>query len=749
MTAFERVAQERLSRLTVREKIGQLVQANLGDMPLEEGRIPDAVLQEKLDLRSVGTVCISPRDSHAETRQKIASVQAYLREKTPHGIPALVVAETLHGLLSPGATIFPQAIALGSTWNPDLTRSIGEAIGREASALSIHQALAPVLDLCRDPRFGRIEECYGECPTLVKTLGLAYIQGLQGEDPAKGLGAEKILATPKHFAGYSTPANGLNLSPTLLGERDFRSLHLIPFETAVKQGKVKSVMPAYNCVDGIPCHANEWLLTTVLRGEYGFAGYVYSDWGGVSMNHNTHHVAEDFAAAALLALKAGVDLDAPAGHGFRHLEAQVESGAVDESLIDQAVLRVLGVKAMAGLFGEGALRPEGDIHCDAHIALSHRAAEESVILLENQDDLLPLKTDRLRSLAVIGPNSDQVQFGDYCWSKSNQHGVSILKGIRELVGDEVRIHHAQGCGLVDLSEDKFPAAVEAASKSDVAVVVIGDTSSINGGIGWEDKSIPALGTVGETFDVSDPVAPGVQLELVQAIHATGTPTIVIMLNGRPYSVPWIKKHIPGVILAFYPGERQGSAVADILFGRVNPSGRLPVSIAQSAGHIPTVYDHKATGRGCYNKPGSPEEPGRDYIFSSPHPLWPFGHGLSYTRFEYLGLSLDKRRIQPDGTLSLQVEVKNAGSVPGKEVVQVYVNDKVSSTTTPAKRLVAFAKIDLAAGESAQVPFTIDASELGLWDPQMAYVVEPGEFDLLIGSSAEHIRLQDAFKVTPA
>jgi beta-glucosidase len=465
------------------------------------------------------------------------------------------------------------------------------------------------------------------------------------------------------------------------------------------------------------------------------------------MNCNLHHLAADFQEAARIALETGVDLDAPEAHAYRHLVDMVRSGTIPEALVDRAVARVLQVKAGCGLLGHGREMPAiASIHCESHVALARQAAEESVILLENRGDMLPLCAEHLRSVALIGPNSDQVQFGDYCWTKSNQHGISILRGLRELVGDKLEIKHSQGCGLVDLSKDGFAEAVDVASNSDVAIVVIGDTSSVNGGIGWEDTSIPAKGTVGETFDVSDPVPPGVQLDLVKAIHATGTPTIVIMLNGRPYSVPWIKEHVPGVILAFYPGEQQGTAIADILFGNVNPSGRLPVSIAQSAGHIPTVYDYKPSGRGTYHKPGSPEEPGRDYVFSSPDPLWAFGHGCSYTTFEYKQLILPVKQIEPDGRLLVSVDIENTGSVSGKEVVQLYVNDKVSSRTTPVMRLVAFEKVEIAAGETRKISFEIPAMEFGLWNAHMQHVVEPGEFELMVGSASDDVRLVETFSV---
>jgi beta-glucosidase len=689
-----------LATLSLEEKIGQLTQLNLGDLDLTNETIAEQILDDRLMGKSVGVICISPRDSLETSRGKIQAVQQYL-QRTTHGIQAFAAAETLHGLLAPEATIFPQAIALGSTWNPSLVKSIGVAIASEASAIGITQALAPVLDLGRDARFGRIEECYGECPTLVKHLGLAYIQGMQGYDVSEGLPSGKVLCTAKHFGGYSTPANGLNNSPVSCGPRDLRSLHFIPFKTAVEEAHLKIVMPCYNEVDGVPSHANKWLLTNVLREEWGFDGYVYSDWGGVSMNKEVHHIAEDFRAAAKLSLEAGVDLDAPGAHSYQHLLQMVQNGMVPESLVDQAVRRVLHVKQIAGLLCEArAASDRLTIHNDANVQLAREAAEESVILLQNQNSLLPLCEDDVKSIAVIGPNADQVQFGDYCWTKKNQHGVSILQGIQRLVGDKLKLNYAKGCNLIDLSTDNIPEAVATAEKSDVAIVVIGDTSSVNGGVGWEDTTVPAKGTVGETFDVSDPVPPGVQLDLVKAIHATGTPTIVIMLNGRPYSVPWIKKHIPTVILAFYPGERQGEAIADILFGRVNPSGRLPVSIAQTAGHIPTVYDYKPSGRGSYGKPGSPEEPGRDYVFSSPDPLWSFGHGCSYTTFQYRRLDLKTPTVHADGVMQFSVEVMNTGSMAGKEVVQVYINDLVSSATTPTKRLVAFEKVSIDAGSTA-------------------------------------------------
>jgi len=369
-------------------------------------------------------------------------------------------------------------------------------------------------------------------------------------------------------------------------------------------------------------------------------------------------------------------------------------------------------------------------------------------LLKNEGGLLPLDPGKLRSISVIGPNADQVQFGDYSPSKSNADGVTVLEGIRRLVGGRVEIRHAKGCTLVGLSREGFAEAVEAARQSDVAVVVLGDTSMILSGVGWEDPTVPASGTVGEGYDVSDPVPPGVQEELLKAVVATGTPTVAVLLHGRPYCVPWMKAHVPAILDAFYPGEEQGSALAAILFGEVSPSGRLPVSVPQSAGHIPTVYDPKPSGRGYYHQPGSPEKPGRDYVFSSPDPLWPFGFGLSYTTFEYSDLEILTPTVAPDDTVRFRFTLANTGERAGKEVAQVYFRDCCSSTTTPAMRLACFAKVELQPGERRALEMEIPAVDLALWNARMERVVEPGAFELMVGASAEDVRLRAGFTVAP-
>jgi beta-glucosidase len=733
-----------LRQMTLPEKISQMRQVSLSTLEVRDGAVTPESLERLFGDTSVGTIESPLGAPVAEVALKVQAAQEYLRTRTRLGIPAIPIQECLHGPLAHGTTIFPQAIAQGATWNPELIEAMAAVIAHESSAMGVAQALSPLFDLARDPRYGRVEECFGECPTLVASLGTAFVRGLQGGPMTawQQIAPDRLAATAKHFAGYSVPQAGINIAPSSLGEREMRSLHLAPFEAAVRGAGIASVMPSYNEVDGIPAHANRWLLTTILREEWGFEGYTFSDYGSVEMLSSLHHVAAGQAQAGAMALEAGLDLEAPGIWGFAALPQLVAEGFISEAQIDRAVARILRTKILLGLFDQPRGLPPAElptcIHIPEHVALARRVADESIILLKNEQDLLPLDPARVRSLAVIGPNADQVQFGDYSPSKSNADGVTVLQGLRNLVGDQVTIRYAKGCSLVGLETDGFAEAVEAARQSDVAVVVIGDTSMILSGVGWGDPTVPAFGTVGEGFDVSDPVPPGVQGELVKAIWETGTPTIVVLLNGRPYCIPWMKAHVPAILEAFYPGEQQGNAIAGVLFGEV--------TIPQSAGHIPTVYDYKPSGRGYYHQPGTPEQPGRDYVFSSPDPLWPFGFGLSYTTFEYSDLEILTPTVAPEGEVRCRFTLANTGERPGQEVAQVYFRDLVSSTTTPVMRLACFTKVALQPGERRVITLSFPASALALWNVQMQRVVEPGEFALMVAASAEDVRLSGTFTV---
>lgn len=721
-----------LQRMTLEEKVEQMMMTGLGDFA---------------GSKAVYGVCDSPFESLEKIVEQSARTKRHARENTRLGIPPIQIAECLHGQLAYGATIFPQAIAQGSTWNPELIEKMASVIAYEASASGVDQALSPLFDLIRDARYGRNEECYGEDPYLVGEMGKAFIVGMQGkpEQTRTGIPAGKLMCTAKHFAGYSQPWAGINLAPSSLGEREMRTLHLEPFRKAVKEANVYAVMPSYNEVDGVPAHANHFLLTEVLRDEWDFPGYVFSDYGGASQLYNFHLIAKDKAEAAERAVTAGLDLEAARPDIYPHLIQLVKEGRIPESLIDRSVRRILTAKFKAGLFEKpypDVANIKKQVHLPAHVELAQEIAEESIILLQNENDLLPLDITRLKSIAVVGPNADQVQYGDYSYTRDNKSGVTVLEGIRSLVGDAVKVNYAKGCSISGLDKDGFPEAVKAAEKSDAVVVVLGGTSVILSGLGWGrgpgENEVGDPFTCGEGYDLTDIDPLGVQRELVQELKKTGKPIILVLVHGRPWSISWEKENITAILEAWYPGERGGMAVANILFGKVNPSGRLNATVPQSVGHIPVFYDYKPSAKGINREPGSKEKAGRDYVFSSPDPLFPFGFGLSYTTFEYSDMQVSKKVFGKE-SVDVSVLVKNTGSRTGKEVVQFYINDKRSSVTTPVMVLKRFKKIELKPGESKRVSFSIPYIELGLWNSRMEFVTEPGEFEFMFAKSAEDIQ----------
>ena len=725
-----------LGRMTPEEKIAQMALARF-DQVMSDGRVSGAALAAALGDRGIG--CFEDLRADPRTNaEAVNAVQQYLVEHTRLGIPAMVISECLHGHMSGKATVFPQAIALASTWDPELVRQMAEVTAREARATGVAQALSPDLDLARDPRWGRVEETYGEDPYLVERMGVAFIQGMQG--PGPGVDREHLVCTAKHYAAHGSPEAGMNLSPVACGPRELRTLYLPPFKAAVQEAGILSVMPAYSELDGVPAHASKLLLTDILREEWGFEGYTFSDYGGIQMLHSFHRTAHDAAEAGRQALSAGCDLEAPVTYGYGpELLRALQNGSVPVELVDQAVSRILRVKFLAGLFEAPYAAPAAAaaINCSEHRALARRLAQESIVLLKNEGDLLPLDPG-LSRIAVIGPNADVVQQGGY--SKPKPDAVSPLQGIRNAVSDRTDVVSVQGCGLYNLSHDGFAEAADAARDSDVAVVVIGG-ASIMAGVGWGGSSNVA--TCGEGFDRTELGPPGAQEDLVKAVVATGTPTVVVLVHGRPYSIPWMARNVPSILDAWYPGEEGGNAIADILFGSINPSGKLPISVPRSVGHVPAFYNHKPSARGYYHKPGAPGAPGRDYVFAGPEPLYPFGHGLSYTTFAYTDLRLAPDRIQPDGHVDVSVNVRNTGERAGQEVVQLYLSDVTSSVTTPVRSLRRFRKIALDPGEQQSVSFELLPHDLQLLDGDMNWVVEPGEFEITVAD------LRCTFEVVPA
>ncbi|QZE15313.1 glycoside hydrolase family 3 C-terminal domain-containing protein [Halosquirtibacter laminarini] len=732
-----------LARMTIEEKIGQLKQSELSH-EIENGKFKKGAMERIFGGIGSGTLA-SPFIYSKEVASVYNEVQHYLVEETRLGIPGLLIAETLHGHLAVGATLFPQSIGLGATWNPELIHTMAQAIALEASSVGVRQALAPVLDLSKDHRYGRVEECYGEDPFLVSRMGVAYITGMQG-GMKEDLPSNHVMCMAKHFAAYSVPNGGINLGPTSIGERELRSLHLKPFEAAVKEANVRAIMPSYNEIDGIPAHKNHFLLQDVLRNEWNFDGFVFSDYEGIDMLNYFHHAAKDRKSAALQSIQAGVDLEAPSDDCYKNLKVLVEEGTLDVKVIDRSVRYVLSTKFRAGLFDNPYVNTrhvESVVNKKEHIELALKIAEESIVLLKNENNTLPLDFEHA-SVSICGPNADQVQFGDYSYSKRNEDGVTVLEGLKKYV-DADRILYTEGCGLTSLDHSGFAKAVENAKKSDVAIVVVGGTSATLSGVGWGGGT-SEVNTCGEGFDRASLGLPGVQLDLVKEIQKTGKPVVVVMVNGRGYSTPWLKENVDAIVEAWYPGEQGGNAVAHILSGEVNPSGKLAVSLPKSAGHSMTNYNFKPSGRGYYHKPGSMTKPGRDYVFSNPKPLYPFGYGLSYTSFKLDRFEVNRSLYHLPDTITVEVEVKNTGSRDGKEVVQLYVNDMVSSVTTPVMELKGFKKVSLDEGENQIVSFHIPVKALSLIDKDLKEIVEPGEFMIMVGTSAESISYKKVITV---
>jgi len=727
-----------LSRMTLDEKFRQINMVDIRIFIDDEGNFSEELADSFFNGMGIGVVQ-DPRFEPEVNAKIVNQLQKYLKTKTRLGIPAIVVCESLHGFMSPKATIFPQAIGLASTWNTEMLKEIASAIAKECRVNGINQTLAPDLDLAREPRWGRVEETFGEDPYLCSSMGVAYIKGVQGEN--EFIDNDHIISTVKHYAAHGSPEGGINLSPVYAGERQLRELYLKPFEAAVKDAGALSVMPAYSELDGIPCSSSKMLLTKILRDEWNFKGYTFSDYGAISMLHTFHMTADSPEEAGRQALEAGMDLEAPSTYGFNDkLMEFVRTGVVSEKTLDRAVSNILRVKFLAGLFDQETY---GDpelakkiTNCEAHRNLALRAAHESVVLLKNENGLLPLDKN-IDSIAVIGPNADSIQLGDYSIIKNDT--VTPLQGIRSRASTNTKIYYAKGCGLYEQSREGFAEAVEAARKSKVAVVVVGESSMLTSGVGWGFES-GMVALSGEGYDRSDLDLPGVQQALVEEIVKTGVPTVVVLVNGRPLSISWIAEHVPAILEAWYPGEEGGNALADILFGQVNPSGKLPVSFPKTVGQSPVYYNHKPSARGYYHMPGSPEKPGRDYVFIDTKPLFEFGYGLSYTQFEYSDLKVSPEKIRTDEKVTVTVNVKNAGNREGKEVVQLYITDLVSSVTTPVKQLQGFEKVSIKPGETKKISFTLTAKNLSLIDGEMKEIVEPGYFEVTVGGLKERFEV---------
>jgi beta-glucosidase len=747
-----------LSRMTLEEKVAQL--GSIFAAPLLENNQFSRKKADELLKHGIGHIS-APALNDKFTSRNIAeftnAIQQYLVEKTRLGIPAIMHEECLSGFRAPHATIFPQNIGMASTWAPELMQRITTVIRRQMRATGLHQGLAPMIDITRDPRWGRCEESFGEDPCLAGLFAVAYVRGLQGDDIKQG-----IVATLKHFAGHGLPEGGLNCAPVHVGSRYFREVFLYPFEKAVKEAGALSVMNAYHEIDGIPCAASKELLTYVLRDEWGFDGVVVSDYFAIDQIMTYHKVAATKGDAAAMALEGGLDIELPFTNCYGEpLLQAVKKGVVPVSLLDLSVSRVLDFKLRLGLFDnpyadEKAAENVFDTTTDRALALE--AARKSIILLKNENNLLPLKKD-VKTIAVIGPSADSQRnlLGDYTFAShdafevrkddktgqeafnwknkgfedrkvTSQRVVSILEGIKASVKKTVQVIYARGCEIKGNDRDGFPEAVKAAKAADVAVIVVGDKSGL-----MPDN------TSGEMRDRETLGLPGVQEELVKAIYETGTPVVLVLVNGRPYTMKWLAENIPAIVNAWEPGEEGGTAVADVLFGDYNPGGKLPNTFPLYEGQIPIYYAHKPSGR--------KKDTWTDYVEGSAKPLYEFGYGLSYTTFQFSNLVIAKEKITAAGTLAVACDVKNAGKREGDEVVQLYINDVVASVARPVKELKAFERVSLKTGEQKTVTFKVPANDLAFYDVNMERKVEPGMFKLMIGNSSDNILLEGEFEVT--
>jgi beta-glucosidase len=723
-----------LGRMTPAEKVAQLISVNWEHTHLDDPQTHafSPELAQKLIADGIGEIT-RPSDRHdaAGAVAYANAIQKFLVEKTRLGIPTLLHEEALHGFVAPAGTSFPQALGLAATFDPALSEQVFAVAARQARARGVQHVLAPVLDVARDPRWGRIEETYGEDPYLVTRMGVAAIQGFQGRHAAGApVDAQHVLATAKHFTAHGTPEGGRNTAPGNYSPHVVREVFLPPFEAAVREAGVATVMASYNELDGLPSHANHWLLTDLLRGEYGFPGLVVSDYFGVAELERKHHVVADLPASGRKALEAGVDLEVPEAEGFKTLVADQKAGRVSQASIDRAVARVLRAKLLLGLFEHPYVDPKLEGERPADRALARQAADEAIVLLKNSDNLLPLDATREKTIAVIGPNAATVRLGGY--SGVPDRPVSVVDGLRAKLGDKVKVVTAPGCGLttgnrgwsddlVTLPDPREDAhltveAAKLAATADVVLLVLGQNEQLSRE-GWADNH------VGDRMTLD---LPGKQMELARAVLATGKPTVLLLIHGSPLSINELARTVPAILDGFYLGEETGDAVADVLFGDVSPSGKLPLSTPRSVGTIPAYYNYKPSAR-------------RLYLFEEPGPLWAFGSGLSYTTFSYDKLAAKPERIAPDGHTTVSVTVTNTGKRAADEVVQLYIHDLVSSITRPVQELKGFRRIHLKPGEAKRVEMPLGFDELSFFDEHMKRVVEPGRFEVMVGGSATDVK----------
>ncbi len=744
----QRVA-DLLSRMTLEEKVGQLLCPLGWEMYGIEGEavFPSDKFKQLIKERHAGMLWATYR-ADPWTRKTLEnglnpalaakagnSLQKYVMENTRLGIPLFLAEEAPHGHMAIGTTVFPTGIGMAATWSPQLINEVGKTIGKEVRLQGGHISYGPVLDLTRDPRWSRVEETFGEDPVLTGTMGKAMVEGLGGGNLSQPY---STLATLKHFLAYGISESGQNGNPSLVGIRELHENFLPPFRRAIDAGAL-SVMTSYNSMDGIPCTANHYLLTRLLRNEWKFKGFVVSDLYSIEGIHQSHFVAPTMEEAAILALSAGVDVDL-GGDAYMNIINAVNTGRISNAVLDASVACVLRLKFEMGLFENPYTDPEKakkEVRNNAHITLARRVAQASVTLLKNEHSLLPLNKDISR-IALVGPNADNRynMLGDYTAPQEEENVKTVLDGICAKLSP-TQVEYVKGCAVRDTTTSNLEQAVAAARRSEVIIAVVGGSSARDfktsyketGAAIADEKKVSDM-ECGEGFDRTTLSLLGKQQELLKALKATGKPLVVVYIEGRPLDKNWASENADALLTAYYPGQEGGNAIADVLFGDYNPAGRLPITVPRSVGQIPIYYNKKAPQK-------------HDYVELSASPLYPFGYGLSYTTFEYSDLYLSA--ITPH-SFEVSFKVRNTGECDGEEVAQLYLRDEYASVVQPLKQLKHFERFYLKRGEMKEVKFILSESDFALIDRDLKTVVEPGTFQIMVGASSDDIRLQTKVEI---
>ncbi len=742
--SVDKKIEDLLARMTLEEKIGQM------NMPCvyqgELGRDVESKMEacrkfaEGTYIDDIGPgggfFTLANTILHEGARQQAEyfnELQRIAIEKTRLGIPLLQTEEGTHGLMCSGGTIFPEGLALGSTWNMDLIREIYSVAAKEGRSVGIHQLFTLVIEPNRDPRLGRNQEGYSEDPYLCACIAKSVVEGVQGNDVSA---ADKTVAGLCHYPGQSQPVSGLERGAMEISERSLRLVFLPPWVAGIRDRGALGVMATYPAIDDVPAHGSSKILTEILREELKFEGLVLCEGRGIGTLLD-EGLAPTYKVAGELAVKAGVDVGISYEAGYmKDMVENVREGRVSMETIDRSVRRILRQKYRLGLFENPYVDPDRAAEIrnnEEHQALALQAAREGIVLLKNENNLLPLDKN-IGSIAVIGPNAnhEKNQLGDYTALTVLQDIVTVLDGIKEKVSSSTRVQYVKGCDVIGDDVNELSEARDAAARADVAVVVVGENE-------WRTPG--KKGTDGEAFDVASLDLTGMQQDLIKTVHETGTPTIVVLINGRPLSIRWVAEHVPAVVEAWICGEKGGAAVADVLFGDYNPSGRLPITVPRHVGQLPVYYNYKPSKQHWLEHAW-----GKAYVDMPATPLYEFGYGLSYTKFEYSNLRIEPKELRPAGTVKISVDVKNIGDRAGAEVVQLYLNDPISTVVTPVRELRGFEKVNLKPGEKKTVSIELTPEHLCLLSRHKEWVVEPGTFNIMVGSSCEDIRLRGSFEV---